>query len=133
MIAVDTNVLVRYLTNDDQAQAQRAYALLARAPRVFVAKTVLLETEWVLRRVYRLPPSAVLAGLRQIVGLPNTVVEAAEQVARALRYLEQGLDFADGLHLAASPGAERFYTFDRRFLRCAVELGLTVVEPDGGA
>ena len=65
--------------------------------------------------------------------IANTVVEAAEQVARALRYLEQGLDFADGLHLAASPGAERFYTFDRRFLRCAVELGLTVVEPDGGA
>ena len=42
MIAVDTNVLVRYLTNDDQAQAQRAYALLARATRVFVAKTA----EW---------------------------------------------------------------------------------------
>jgi predicted nucleic-acid-binding protein len=84
VIAVDTNVLVRYLTNDDQAQAQRAYALLAGATRVFVAKTVLLETEWVLRRVYRLPPSAVLGGLRQIVGLPNTVVEAAEQVARAL-------------------------------------------------
>ncbi|MGQ0591905.1 MAG: type II toxin-antitoxin system VapC family toxin [Gammaproteobacteria bacterium] len=133
MIAVDTNVLVRYLTNDDQVQAQRAYALLARATRVFVAKTVLLETEWVLRRVYRLPPSAVLAGLRQIVGLPNTVVEATEQVARALHYLGQGLDFADGLHLAASPGAERCYTFDRRFLRRAVELGLSVEEPEIGA
>lgn len=86
-----------------------------------------------LRRVYRLPPSAVLTGLRQIVGLPNTVVEAAEQVARALRYLEQGLDFADGLHLAASPGAERFYTFDRRFLGRALELGLSVEEPEVGA
>lgn len=45
MIAVDTNVLVRYLTNDDQAQAQRTYALLARATRVFVAKTVLLAAD----------------------------------------------------------------------------------------
>ena len=51
MIAVDTNILVRYLTNDDAEQAQLAIDLLNGSEHIWLPKTVLLETEWVLRSV----------------------------------------------------------------------------------
>jgi len=55
MIAVDTNVLVRFLVRDDAKQAARAAALI-QANEIWVCKTVLLETEWVLRSLYGFPP-----------------------------------------------------------------------------
>ncbi len=53
MLAVDTNVLVRLVTRDDPDQARRAFALFKRE-RLWIGKTVLLETEWVLRYSYQL-------------------------------------------------------------------------------
>jgi len=70
MIAVDTNVLVRLLTGDEPEQAWRSGELFARH-RVFVPKTVVLETEWVLRYAYRFEPEAVVTGLRKLFGLVN--------------------------------------------------------------
>ena len=52
MLAIDTNIIVRLLTNDDPDQAAKAKSLIEGA-EVFVATTVLLETEWVLRGAYR--------------------------------------------------------------------------------
>lgn len=126
MIAVDTNVLVRYVTNDNAEQARRAIALLGNADGVFVAKTVLLETEWVLRAVYALLPETIRKALLHICGLPNVVVEDERAVAHALDAYAQGLDFADALHWASSPGAEFFYTFDEKFVCGAAKLGLAV-------
>jgi predicted nucleic acid-binding protein len=123
MIAVDTNVLVRYVTNDDAQQAARAVELLARDEEVFVAKTVLLELEWVLRAVYELPGSSVRRSILHVLGLPNVQAEAPEQVAVALDHYAQGLDFADALHLASRGAAGAFYTFDREFARRAQALG----------
>jgi predicted nucleic-acid-binding protein len=54
MIALDTNVWVRYVTNDEPDQARRALAILAEAEEIFVAKTTLLELEWILRAAYEL-------------------------------------------------------------------------------
>lgn len=59
VLAVDTNVVVRLLTNDDPAQARRAAAFFADH-EIFIAVTVLLETEWVLRHAYDLERSAIL-------------------------------------------------------------------------
>ena len=126
MIAVDTNVWVRYVTNDDPEQAQRALKLLENADGVFIAKTVLLEFEWVLRAVYDLPPASIQRALLHILGLPIVQAEAAGQVARALEYYTQGLDFADALHLAGSETAEAFYTFDAQFVRKARKVGAVV-------
>lgn len=125
MIAVDTNVWVRYVTNDDPAQAARAVELLAGAAEVFVAKSVLLELEWVLRAVYELPRESVFKALLQILGLPNVQAEHPEQVAAAIDYSQRGLDFADALHLAAG-NAEIFYTFDAAFAKRASALGAVV-------
>jgi len=113
VIAIDTNVVVRLLTNDDPAQAARAADLLARE-RVLVPKTVLLETEWVLRYSYELPPSVVLAAFRKLLGLPQVAAEDATAIARALELYEGGMDFADALHLASARDATAFATFDTR-------------------
>jgi hypothetical protein len=75
MLAVDTNVVVRYLANDDAAHAARAQRLLARDD-VFVPLTVLLETEWVLRGVFGFPTADVVRALRGFAGLPRGTVEA---------------------------------------------------------
>lgn len=111
MIAVDTNVLVRIVTNDDPAQAQRAASLLSRE-QVFIPKTVLLELDWVLRHAYELRPSSVLMAMRRVLGLPNVMAEDPLCVARAFEWYGRGVDLADALHIASSGSAERFFTFD---------------------
>jgi len=126
MIAVDTNVLVRYLTNDDAAQARKAVDLLASAEPVLLTHTVLLELEWVLRAVYDLSAETIHSSILQVLGLANVQIEKAEQVAKALSWYAGGVDFADALHLALATGAERFVTFDQRFVRSATAQGLPV-------
>lgn len=127
MIAVDTNVLVRLVTNDEPGQARRAAELLRRKP-VFVPKTVLLEMEWVLRHAYRLERPAILRAFHGVLGLPTVTVEDGRTVARALAWYEGGMDFADAVHVASSGEAQEFTTFDARLARKAgklVELAVT--------
>lgn len=120
MIAVDTNVVVRVLTNDDPAQAVAAAALLDR-DTIFLSLSVVLETEWVLRSVYELDHISVAQSLRLFLGLPSVTAEADGRVGQALSWYEEGLDFADALHLASASeaGAERLATFDAKFRRRA--------------
>ena len=70
MISVDTNVLVRLLTNDDPAQARRAARIMEKED-IFIPKTVLLETEWVLRHAYKIERSNILTAFRTLLGLPK--------------------------------------------------------------
>jgi len=119
MIAADTNILVRYLTNDDPIQAKRALEILNKPEEIFIAKTVLLEMEWVLRSVYEFKPPEIDKAMLQILGLPNVVPEFPEQIALALEYYRQGMDFADALHLVANSEVKQFYTFDNAFVKKA--------------
>ena len=111
MLAVDTNVIVRYLTNDHPQQSPRARKLVD-GNDVWVAVTVVLETAWVLRSVYRYAPEQVVDALRGFAGLPSVSLQNAALIARALKWVEQGLDFADALHLSAAEHCEGFVTFD---------------------
>jgi len=97
--------------------------------RHYVSKTVLLELEWVLRGVYELDRDTVVRALLQILGLSNVVAEAPEQVALALEYHQQGLDFADALHLT-SANYDVFHTFDASFAKLGKRLGLPVKPVD---
>ena len=128
MRAVDTNVVVRYLTGDDPDQAARARAAVS-AGEVFVSTTVLLESEWVLRSTYGFAGEQVAAALRAFSGLPGVSVENPVLLAEALARTEKGMDFADALHLGAAGHRERFLTFDRRFIETAKHLSLRVSEP----
>jgi predicted nucleic-acid-binding protein len=118
MIAVDTNVLVRFLVRDNPAQAARAAALI-RANEVWVSKTVLLETEWVLRSLYGFALGTVGEALRALGGLQTVFLEDERAVVKALDWFEAGLDFADALHLASAGDATQFATFDRKLARQA--------------
>jgi predicted nucleic-acid-binding protein len=126
MTAVDTNVLVRFLTDDDPKQAAAARALFASGP-VWIAKTVLLETEWVLRSVYRLQGVAIRHALVQLLGLPDVQAEDGSAVAAALELTAQGIQFADALHLVSRPKGVRFVSFDDAFVRRAARAGVADV------
>lgn len=118
MIAIDTNVLVRLLTGDDERQFKAAQALFA-SEDIYIADSVVLETAWVLRHAYELPPETIVRGLRSAFGLPQVSVESAPAVARALAWHEAGMDFADALHLAKSEHVGQFKTFDRQLIKAA--------------
>jgi predicted nucleic acid-binding protein len=70
MLAVEPNLIVRYLTGDHPGQSAKARAVID-GEDVFVSTTVLLETEWVLRSVYSFDSTQVCAALRAFAGLPR--------------------------------------------------------------
>ena len=90
---------------------------------VFIPISVFLEVEWVLRALYRLPTVDVLRQLRAFARLPNVNVEHTERAMQALSWAEEGLDFADALHLAGARSCESFATFDRDFRKKAQRFG----------
>ena len=116
MRAVDTNVVVRFLTGDDPEQAARARDVFTAGP-VFVSTTVLLESDWVLRSAYGFPRTEVAAALRALAGLADVTVENPVLLAEALDRTERGVDFADALHLGAAVRCESMLTFDQRFIQ----------------
>ncbi|MEZ2331861.1 type II toxin-antitoxin system VapC family toxin [Mesorhizobium sp. RCC_202] len=118
MLAIDTNVVVRYLTNDHPEQSARARRLIDSQP-IFVAITVILEVEWVLRSAYGYEQPAIVNALRVFGGLPTVEMEDAAILSSALDFSEAGMDFADALHLARSAHCERYATFDRKLVRAA--------------
>jgi len=122
MIAIDTNLIVRYLTGDHPEQAAKARALID-GNDVFIGMTVLLETEWVLRSVYGYAASAITKALRGFAGLPHVTLENPGMANQALDWTDAGLDFADALHLARAVDCNSFASFDERFARAADKLG----------
>jgi predicted nucleic-acid-binding protein len=128
MRSLDTNVLARFFIDDDddpQAARQRPAAVAALGERCFVSVTVLLEFEWVMRGFYRLPAPDVSRVLRALAGIAHVTLEDRDAALAALDAFDQGLDFADALHLARSARAAGFATFDRRLATRAARLELT--------
>lgn len=124
MTAVDTNVLVRIITNDDKAQAARATAFLREQNSVFIAKTVLLELEWVRRSAYRIERHEIVSMLRSLPGVTNAEVEDEAVVVQATDWYEKGMDFADSLHIASAGHKRRFVSFDTALRRKGRRLGV---------
>jgi predicted nucleic-acid-binding protein len=124
VLAVDTNIIVRYLTADHPEQFAKA-SVLIHGEDVYVCTTVLLETEWVLRGGYRFSRDQIIAALIAFAGLPRVNLEDPTLAAKALDWMRSGLDFADALQLAKAEGCEAFVSFDQRF--AAVANGLSQV------
>jgi predicted nucleic-acid-binding protein len=125
MIAVDTNIVVRLLTQDDEQQYNKSLKLF-QEQGIFIPDTVLLETEWVLRCAYHFRPDEICKAFKNLLGLPNVHVANGGLVAQTLQWHEQGLDFADAFHLASSQNCSTIYTFDARLVTKAK--GLTKCE-----
>jgi predicted nucleic-acid-binding protein len=115
-IAVDTNVLVRYLTWDDVAQARAAARVIEGGESIAISTTVLCELVWVLRRAYRLSVTEVADSVQEIIESRNVITDrpAAEV---GLELLRRGGDFADGivLHDAEAKRCRHVATFDQAF------------------
>ncbi len=126
MIAVDTNVLVRVLTADHPKQVAAARSLF-ETETIWIAKTVLLETGWVLRSVYGFDDMAISEAFRKLLGLKNVRAEDEPSVVAALALTSHGIEFADALHLSSRPLNAAFVSFDRSFVRRANRAGATDV------
>jgi predicted nucleic-acid-binding protein len=121
MLAIDTNLVVRYLTADHPEQSAQAKTLIDGTD-VFVCTTVLLETEWVLRSAYGFAASRLVPAMRGFAGLPHVAMEDPALIARALDWMDCGMDFSDALHLAKAAECEAFISFDRRLAAAANRL-----------
>ena len=124
MIALDTNVLVRFLVEDDQKQAAAAAALIDRAiadgDTIFVSDVVVCETVWVMSVSYDVGRKEIAAVLRSLLRARHVTFRAADQLIRALEAYEAGKgDFADYLirEHARAADCNRVATFDRVLLK----------------
>lgn len=131
MLAIDTNVLVRYLTGDHPVQSARARALV-ESEDVFVSTTVMIETERVLRRAYAFTARQVCRALRAFAGLPRVSLDDSYLIATAIERAEQGMDFADALHLGRAEHCDGFVTFDQEFIKAAQAMGYKTVRSPRG-
>src|SRR5688572_8896640 len=118
MIAVDTNVVVRLLTDDDPKQSASARSLF-EAESIWIGKTVLLETDWVLRSLYGFDEIAVRDAFTKLLGLKNIYAEDEGSVGAALALTVDGIELADALHLTSRPSGATFASFDRSLVRRA--------------
>lgn len=117
MLAVDTNVLLRFLLNDDDAQFARARSVVESG--AWVASTVVLETEWVLRSFYRLTPLQIVETFAALAAIPTVQFEHPDRLAETVEAVRQGMEFADAMHRAAASDCEAFVTFDRDLIKAA--------------
>ena len=115
MIAVDTNVIVRLMTEDDTSQYQKSVRLFRRHD-IFISTTVLQETEWDLRYSYQFSRRDINNALLGLAGLENVYIDNPTGLMQALDWHAQGLDFSDALHLSHSAQDNTFYTFDQKLI-----------------
>ena len=123
MIALDTNVLVRYLVRDDVEQAEAARSLLESLTLDrpgYICREVTVEIVWVLERAYSYSRAQIATILEELVATEELIIEAADDVGRAASsYRTGGAGFSDLMILAAAErvGARPVYTFDQKAAR----------------
>jgi predicted nucleic-acid-binding protein len=124
VIALDTNVLVRFLVEDDKAQSAKAAKLVARAVSedepLFVSDVVVCETVWVLSAAYRVPRAEIGEILGRLYVATHLSFHDVDRLARALEAFNAGTgDYADYVirEQARAVGCEEVATFDRVLLK----------------
>jgi predicted nucleic-acid-binding protein len=123
LIGLDTNVLVRYLAQDDPIQSQKAIEIIERLTEDnpgFVSVVAMVETAWVLDRAYGVPSSELAAAIERLLQTDVLVIESEQEVFTAMIALKEGRgSFADALiaALGGKAGCSRTVTFDHKALR----------------
>ena len=124
MIGLDTNVLVRYLTQDDPTQSLKAAEIIERRLTDknpgYISVVVVVETVWVLDRAYRRRADEIAAAIERILLTDAFSVENEQEVFTAMIALKEGHgSFADALiaELSAKAGCSFTLTFDHKALR----------------
>ena len=124
MIGLDTNILIRYLTQDDPVQSRKATEIiehrLSAAQPGFVSVVTMAEAVWVLDRAYGLTDQEIATAIERILQVEVLLVENEQQVFKAMVVLKQKRGaFADALiaELGAQAGCSHTLTFDKKALR----------------
>ena len=118
MIGLDTNVVVRYLTRDDEAQWQKAVEIINQSESCFICNVVLCEIVWVLTgKPYKYSIAEILSTLELMLQSPKFEFENKSIVYQAINFTKQGkADFADYLIATVNHinKCDRTVTFDRK-------------------
>ena len=119
MIGLDTNVLVRYVTQDDLVQAERVEGLIATlspANPGFISAVALTEAVWVLRRVFSIEADGIRTFVTHLLASNDLVVEHGDSIRAALDQTEGGSEFTDAViaEIGRASGCDHTVTFDRR-------------------
>lgn len=133
MKAIDTNILARFfleIENNPKSVQQKIIATKILSKPVYVSLTVILEFEWVMRGVYKLDKPTILNIYRALQRLPTVTIEDKAILDNVLLLFEQGLGFADALHLAQTLSLQGFITFDNNFYKRAKKLGYNIALAD---
>ena len=124
MIGLDTNILVRYLTQDDRQQSARATRIVERRLTEnqpgFISLVAMVETFWVLDRAYGLPASEIARAIERILQADTLLVQNEQEVFTAMIALKTGTgSFSDALIAALGGWAGCFstLTFDKKATR----------------
>ena len=114
-ITADTNVVLRYLLNDDKNQAATARKTMQGAVLVAIPLPVLCEVVWTLSRGYKMANDTIAFSLEALTEANNVIVNHSA-VETGLAMLRAGGDFADGViaHEGLTLGGETFVTFDKK-------------------
>jgi predicted nucleic-acid-binding protein len=129
MYAIDTNIVIRFLTQDDEKQHQKAKQII-QTQEVFISDTVILEIEWVLRYAYGFNVTEISDALLLLLNACNVYMTDKNKIFHAINWYKGGLDFGDALHLANSQHCLQFITFDLKLIKCSQSRGqCPVVSP----
>lgn len=130
MIALDTNILIRSIVEEETPdektarETEIARTLLVSGQEFFIPVSVVQETEWVLRACYGYGTAAVASALRQLLATEGFTLDRPAAVSQAVEWHTHGMDFSDALHLALSAPCTEMATFDRNFAKRSKRLGL---------
>lgn len=115
-VALETNLLVRLVVDDDTAQVDQVERLLDAAEEVFISTITLCEVVWVLRRSYKMPAASIVTALRSVADIRSVTIDR-QPFEAGLEMLAKGGDFADGCmpFEARRAKCDRLATFDKAF------------------
>jgi predicted nucleic-acid-binding protein len=130
VIAVDTNILVRLITGDDEDQADMAVSL-AKRETLFVSLTVIIETEWVLRSRFGYDRAAICNAFDALPQAADVVYQDDLGVVWALKRYAAGGELADYIHMVASAMIGRFATFEKKLVTRAGDEAPVAIETLG--
>lgn len=119
--ALDTNIVVRFLFNDGSKEVPIAHDVFRRE-LVEISSGVILESEWVLRAIYKVKPDAICEAFEALLGLDTVFVHDEDVIAKAVHAHRSGVEFADAFHLYFAEKSDEFLTFDDDFQKAANRL-----------
>jgi len=113
--ALDTNIVVRFLFDDGSKEVPIAREIFRRE-YVEISAGVILESEWVLRAIYKVKPDAICDSFEALMSLDTVFVHDQDVIGKAVRAHRAGVEFADAFHLYFAEKSDEFLTFDTDFV-----------------